>query len=449
MRWKDKCRILRWRSLEEADVEGVWLSQELRREATLATAQREPFLRQRVDWLESRYISPGTTLRRLLDSLVLPKVYPLISSLGWVLAVLAGYVLTELGHDQSINLLAVPLVGILVWNAVVMLASLVIECRGDAGVVPGWLRWRRPAGDSKEEPAVQHLKALFRERAEPAAMTRLKARARAWLHIGAALLALGSIAGMYAKGWSKEYSAMWESTLLDDASAESFFQVVYGPASAVFGVRIPLEEVQPMHRTAGHAAVPSQALPWIHLYAGTLALLVVIPRCLLAGLALWRGGQRSDKHWRALDWPGYEARLRRAIEGGGEQITVLVHGWRAGEEPRDRWCAAIRERLGGQARLEFASLPMGDEDEFAVSWQPPNCTVVIVFNAAATPEVEVQGAVVVELQSRLRQHFPGARLLALVDARTLRERRSGDPLAQRLKLWENTLRRGTDGIMVL
>ena len=447
MRWKDRCRLLRWRSVEETDVEGAWLSLELRREATLASAQRQPFLLQRAEWLEARYITPGTTLRRLIESLRVPQVPAIVTTLGWGLALVTGYVLTELGHESQINLLAVPLLGILAWNAVVMLASLVIESRGDDGIVPGWLRWRRQE-DDKADPATQKLQAYFRERAEPAAMARLKARARAWLHIGAALLALGSIAGMYAQGWAREYRAVWESTLLDDASAETFFHVVYGPASSTFKVRIPVEEVASMHRTNGHVEMPSHALPWIHLYAGTLALLVIVPRCLLAGLALWRGAQRTRKHWRTLDWRGYEARLLRAIEGGGEQVTVLVHGWRSGEEPRDRWCSVIRERLGGQARLEFTTLTPGDEDEFAVSWHPVNPNVVMVFNAATTPETEVQGTLALELQSRLREHFAGGRLLALVDSRSLRDRRSGESLTQRLKLWEDTLRLGTDGVIV-
>ena len=447
MRWKDKWRLLRWRSVEETDVDGAWLSLELRREATLATAQRRPFLLERAEWLERRYITPGTTLRRLIDGLRVPQVPGMLSSLGWVLALATGYVLTELGHEPRVNVLAVPLLGILVWNAVVMLASLVIECKGQESALPGWFR-RWPENDERADGQVQKLNAHFRVRAEPATMARLAGRARAWLHIGAALLALGSIAGMYAKGWAKEYRAVWESTLLDDEAAENFFRIAYGPASSVFKVRIPLEQVKPMHRTAGHEAVSSQALPWIHLYAGTLVLLVMLPRGLLAGLALWRGGQRAGRHWRALEWPAYEARLRRAIEGGGEQVTVLVHGWRSGEEPRDRWCAVLRERLGGQVRLEFTALPAGDEDEFAVSWQPTNPTVIIVFNAATTPEVEVHGALVGELQSRLRQQIVGARLLALVDAHSLRERRDGESLAQRLKLWEATLRLGTDAVLI-
>ncbi len=447
MRWKDKWRLLRWRSLEETDADGTWLSLELRREATLAASHRKPFLLERVDWLERRYITPGTTLRRLIDGLRVPHVPGFACGIGWGLALVAGYVITELGHEPRINLLAVPLLGILLWNAVVMLASLILECKGDEGGVPGWFRWWPKDGDKIDAPT-QKLRDHFRERAQPAGMILLRARARAWLHTGAALLALGSIGGMYAKGWAKEYRAVWESTLLDEPTAETFFTLMYGPASWVFKVRIPLEEVKPMHRTAGHAEMPSQALPWIHLYAGTLVLLVMVPRGMLAGLALWRGGQNARKVWKTLDWPGYEARLRRAIEGGGEQVTVLVHGWRSGEEPRDRWSAAIRERLGGQVRLEFATLPAGDEDEFAVSWQPANPTVVVIFNAAATPEVEVQGDLVRELQSRLRDHIPGGRLLALVDTYPLRERRSGESLAERLKLWENTLRLGTDGVLI-
>ena len=440
--------MLRWRSVEETDPEGSWLGLEIRREATLATSQRQPFLVQRANWLEARYITPGTKLRKLIETMTVPRVPSWVASVGWLFALAFGYLFTELGHEQTANLLAVPLMGILAWNAIVMVASVIIECRGEEGVVPSWLRWRKSPHE-KGDPMAESCRELFREKIAPAAMTRLKARARAWLHLGAALLALGSITGMYSKGWDKEYRAIWESTLLDEASAKIFFRIMYGPASSVFKVRIPLEEVDAMHQTQGREADPSQALPWIHLYSGTLLLLVILPRVLLAGVALWRGSQRVNKLWNRMDWPGYEARLRRMIEGGGEQVSVLIHGWRPGEEPRDRWSTAVRERLGGQARLEFTTVTVGAEDEFAVSWVPSNPTAVIVFNAATTPEVEVHGTLVVELQSRLREHFAGGRLLALVDARSLRERRSDDSLAKRFKLWEDTLRLGTDGVIFI
>lgn len=448
MRWTDRCLILRWRSLEETDVDGALLNLDLRREATIAAPRSAAFLTNRAEWLEKHAATPDSALSRLIEKLTVPHIYGILGTAGWVLAAGLGYVLTDLGHDRMINLLAVPLVAILLWNALVMLGSLILECKGDEGVMPGWIQWRRKEPETADEKE-RKLRAHFRARIEPVAMARIKARARAWLHVGAALLALGSIAGMYAKGWSKEYRAVWESTLLSDEGAGTFFKVVYGPASTVFGVRIPLEDVQPMHRSVVHEARPSEALPWIHLYAGTLALLVIVPRLLLAGLALGRSGKRIEKLWSALDWPGYEARLRRATEGSGEQVTVLMHGWRSGEEPRDRWATAVRERLGGQVRLELATVPSGDEDEFVAGWKPSTANVVVVFNAVTTPEQEVQGVLVGGLHARLRAAIQGSQLVALVDAVALRERRSGDLLASRLKLWEDTLKPGVDAVQVL
>ncbi len=441
---------MRWRSVEETDAQGVWLGLDLRREATANTASRpRSFLVDRCLWLEKQAARPGSALRKVIDGLSEPHIPAGWGLLGWFLALAAGWLLTVVGHDKVINLLALPLMAILAWNTVVMLAALVLEFCNDAGEVPWWvsrLHSRdKEGGDELERRLHDHYRAL----AWPLAMMRLKARARAWLHVAAAVLALGSIAGMYVKGWAREYRAVWESTLLGDQGTETFFRVVYGPASAVFNVRIPLEDVRPMHRTIVRETQPSEALPWIHLYAGTLVLFVIAPRLLLAGLALARCRQRIEWQWSKLDWPGCEARLRRTIEGGGEQVTILIHGWRAGDEPRERWCAAVRERLGGQAKLELATVPPGDEDEFVAGWQPANPSVVIVFNAAATPEVEVQGSLVGALRKRLLEAVAGARLIALVDAVTLRERRSGEQLASRLKLWEDTLKPGADVVQVL
>jgi hypothetical protein len=52
---------------------------------------------------------------------------------------------------------------------------------------------------------------------------------------------------------------------------------------------LPLEQLEAMHRSAGVTPQPAAALPWIHLYAGTLLVLVIVPRLLRAGVGLMRG----------------------------------------------------------------------------------------------------------------------------------------------------------------
>lgn len=271
------------------------------------------------------------------------------------------------------------------------------------------------------------------------AIARLNGTSRAWLHIAAALFAIGGALGMYAKGWSREYRAVWESTLLNEKQATGFFGSLFGPASGVTGVAIPLAELPGMHRTEGHAPAPAPALPWIHLYAGTLGLLVVAPRLLLAGLALLRRGQREGTYWRSLGLESHARRLLRAVEGGEERVEVLLHDARVTDAARDRWTELVRRELGGQLSVDMTDIPGGDEDEFAAAWTPASHTGVLGFQFATTPEEEVHGRLARDLRARMRGTQPDARLLVLLDAASIRERWMPEHRASHEALWRRCL----------
>jgi hypothetical protein len=252
---------------------------------------------------------------------------------------------------------------------------------------------------------------------------------------------------MYAKGWSKEYRAVWESTLLDAPSARAFLSALHGPTSRLLGLPLPLEHFDAMRAGPGREPQPGDALPWIHLYAGTLALLVLLPRLAFAALAIWRGNQRVEVAWHKLDWPGYAGRLHMTITGGGKSVEVLAYGWRADAEPRDRWSTTIRERFGGLARLQFSAIQSGEEEAFVARWVPTQPLVVIAFNAASTPEEEVHAALARDLRTRLREHLATARLIALLDTASLEDRRTKEAVAERLRLWQHTLDEWVDEAM--
>ena len=443
--WPDKLQQLRWRAVEEADVEGALLGSQLRAEATRQAGDDGLFLQRRVDWLEAH----ATRVRSVIESLHWPTL-GLWASAGWLVAFGLGYGLTELGESGLMNLLSVPLVGIVLWNIAVTLVSLVVEWKATPQQprMPAWLRaitkhWLPTSGDAVTAKII----ARFRAMTEPLIVLRASSRARAWMHLAAALLALGTITGMYAKGWSKEYRAVWESTLLDAPKAKAFLSALHGPTSTVLGLPLPLEHFDAMRAGPGRTPQPGEALPWIHLYAGTLLLLVLLPRLALAALALWRGSQRVESAWHKLDWAGYAGRLRMTITGGGKSIEVLAFGWRAGEEPRDRWAEVIRERFGGLARLQFVGIPSAEEETFVSQWTPTQPLVVLVFNAASTPEEEVHAALARDVRARLRQHLATARLIALLDTTSLEDRRTKDAVEARLKLWQATLEEWVDEAM--
>ncbi len=252
---------------------------------------------------------------------------------------------------------------------------------------------------------------------------------------------------MYAKGWSHEYQAVWESTLLDATTAKAFLNALYHPASVVFHLPLPLEHFEAMRDGPGRSPQPGEALPWIHLYAGTLVLLVLLQRLALAWLAVWRGGQRVDHDWAELNWGAYSDRLQTMIAGAGQHLEVLSYSWRAGEEPRERWSVSLRERFGGMAMLSYEVIEAGEEDDFIQNWKPQHNIVVLVFNAASTPEAEVHGALVRDLRVRLRERLALAKLVVLLDVTTLEERRTAQAADIRLKLWHDTLCEWTDEIV--
>ena len=100
-------------------------------------------------------------------------------------AVLAGWWFAALGQEREINLLSLPLIAILVWNAVVLLLSLVHgignpdDARPPSWIEPALTRFGRKEATA---PGDQAVPARFRTLAWPVAWRRLGFRCRAWLH---------------------------------------------------------------------------------------------------------------------------------------------------------------------------------------------------------------------------------------------------------------------------
>lgn len=473
MDWNDWQNILRWRALEEGDADGAILSEERRREATARTrggltsedvkgdplVQREAaFLLRRAQWMDREIVGWSGSLGRILERLQTAEGRWSWAWIGWAVAAVAGYAMGGLGQKAEFNLLALPLVGILLWNAVIMLVSLWIEIKPAAAVSrhSGFLGWLAglvsPA--TREKPSEgEALTGLtvdqrFSMLAGTAALERLKRRLRAWMHVAAALLALGSAVGLYARSWSQEYLAVWESTLLSEKGATKFFGGLFGPAARLLNLELPLDQVPGMHRTRGDVEAPAPARPWIHLYAGTLLIMVIGPRLGLAGLTLARAGQVVDNRLRKLGWHSYLKRTLRAVEGGQEVVTLLIHATEGTPLHREVWTRGVRERFGAMIEPEMIHIPLGDEEEFVHSWNPPGGRVVVVFNLATTPEMEVQRRFMVDLQQTLKARHPDASLLVLLDATSIGNRWSPDKTASRERLWTETLENTADDIII-
>jgi hypothetical protein len=461
MDWNDWQSILRWRAIEEADTDGALLSEERRGLATARTraglsaelvgkdpagARETSFLLRRARWLQQEVVGCNGSLVRAMDRLTVVSGRRSWIWLGWLAAASAGYVLAGFGQDAEFNLLALPLAGLLLWNLAVTLLALVMEMGPESR--SGWLEWLAArltpqtgerGGFEGDPPTGLTVDQRFALLASAPAMERWQRRFRAWLHIAAALLALGSIVGLYARGWSREYRAVWESTLLNETQAQSFFGALFRPASSVLGLPVPLDQIPGMHRTAGIAKAPAPALLWIHLYAGTLLVLVLLPRLLLAAFTVWRAHQVLRRRMLSLSWHGYLVRTLRVVEGGQDVITVLVHATEPTPAHREVWSRGVRERFGQMTRCEFITIHLGDEDDFVTAWRPAHPRVVLVFNLATTPEAEVQRRFVLDVRQALHSSQRAAEIVVLLDATSIGNRWAPEKLASREKLWADML----------
>ena len=431
LNWSDFLQVLRCRAVEDADTTCRLWSPDVRRQATsdainAAKGQSTEMLRLRSLALMSR---PETSDKLSLPQLpVWFKPTPIIL----VLAFVAGWSLVGVGQEREINLLALPLVGLLLWNVTVITLSLFSGLHsGQSRQAPSWLAAlmkRDSSPTSNPTDAVLAEASLkFREAAMPPSLSRVANLSKALLHGGAAVLALGSITAMYAHGWSNEYRAVWESTLLGEQGVATFFRWIFAPASFVSGLQVPLGDLPAMHRTiTSPAPHPAEALPWIHLYALTLFLGIVIPRVLFAALETWRSSKAALRVLASPEWSRYIGQLRNdAAPRGDGAATLLIHASGLDDAAISRWQSALLSCWREVGHIKVTKITSGDEDEFPIQWRPESSWLAFAFSLATTPEDEVHGGLIKQTVAKLRESRPDAKAMLLLDATPFESRWKG------------------------
>ena len=266
------------------------------------------------------------------------------------------------------------------------------------------------------------------------------------LHLAAAALSIGVIGGMYWNGLAFQYLAAWESTFLSPEGVHSLFATLFSSASAISGIAVPgIDEIRSMELLTGDEGV--SAAHWIHLFAITVGMVVVLPRLLLA----WLAHRQSLKLAAAVDHrevsAEYIGRLLKTREGGNLVARVVPHRMELGSKERDRLRAFVHRLWGGQLWVEFGDpISYGDEEE--AQFEPADYQV-LVLNFSSTPEDESQGRLV----KRFREQLGGTGLL-LLDGAPFRERfgELGEferRLKERGEAWTAILSRADVGFAIL
>jgi hypothetical protein len=157
------------------------------------------------------------------------------------------------------------------------------------------------------------------------------ARWKVVLHLGALFLAIGAVAGMYFQGLFQGYEAIWSSTFItDEPSVLSFVHFLFGPSLFVsdllgLGLASQIDAARLLSPQGDKAA------GWIHLFAITVMITIVIPRAALAAWQ-WRNikqrrkdiGLALDAYYGEVIEAPVRALIEKEVENGARQFSADV-----------------------------------------------------------------------------------------------------------------------------
>ena len=221
----------------------------------------------------------------------------------------------------------------------------------------------------------------------------LDARAGRVLHSSAALFAIGALLGLYLRALAFEYRIGWESTYLQAPAVHAVLATLLGPAAKLIGMPFPsVDAIAAMRVSAGQGG--GDAGPWLHLYAVTTALTVIVPRLLLAAWAAWRERRLAAALPLDLATP-YFRRVLGGFAPSAARVRVVPYSTTLDEAAVAGLEALARHLFGDAARLALRpSVAFGDEDAAARGLARREADVPLtlaVFSASATPEQENHG----------------------------------------------------------
>jgi hypothetical protein len=455
---RDARMLLFVRAVEETDRDGALLSPRSRTAVSRRVFDEAPsgtdhgsLLRRRASLLHGEIVADVPALAGVADP---PRFGGRLVLLTLAVATIAGLATNLLGPGRHVSVLAFPLGGILGWNLVVYLALALRAPARIAGRVRGRETPRRrltslalTLGTGRPSALARRLGASTRSAAVTDALERFQrlwittaapliaARVRVVMHLAAFSLALGAIVGLYVSGIAFEYRATWESTWLDAHAVQRYLDLVLAPAAAVLGTSVPDVAGLRGPDGEGHAA------PWIHLWATTLALFVLGPRLGLATVSASTVARLS--RWLPVELEGsYYRRSLASGRGNAAVVEVAYYSCAPTAPMRERLHGLLQALVGARAvirdgqRLEYGD---GAERVARADETMDAGVLVLVFPLAQTPETEVHGEFLEQVQQRVER--AGGQMIVVLETGTYRARVGSEERArERRATWDRLLR---------
>jgi hypothetical protein len=326
-------KIILIRSIEECD--RTFFSDALLGDGFAAARNFAPGL----GWVKARaqflfdHLSPGYQAVMHLAKLPTPLTLPVC-----LIALVLGFATNLLGPAEKIHVVRNPVLLLVGWNLLVylvlFLAFLVRPRQGTLAssppseivsakqaaqkpreevleaklnvsrlaqvLMPGlWHFFHRVALGVGEKKKLAEVVSRFSVNWYAVAAPLVVSRWEVMLHLGALFLAAGAVAGMYFQGLFQGYHAIWSSTFISgEPTVKAFVHFIFGPSllvSDLLGLGLA-EEIDVPRLLSSQG---DKAAPWIHLFAITVMLIILIPR---GTLATWQ--------WRNIRWRRNDIALR-------------------------------------------------------------------------------------------------------------------------------------------
>lgn len=244
---------------------------------------------------------------------------------------LLGALTERIADPHRVDLLSLPLLAIVLWNIVVyaaMIAGWLMPRRsGGHPVLDGLRRWSgggwRRSGHLRADVTAQFH--LLWNAATAALQVK---RWTSLLHLAALGWAAGVAASLLVQGLVVEYRVGWESTFLDARQVHAILSVLLWPVVWL----LPFDgfSVQEIARLQlGPSSVGQVDARWVWMYVALLLLIVMLPRAVLAAVALARAKLLSRRVRLDLRTPYYQ-RIVSLLHPARIRLGVMTH------RPEDR-----------------------------------------------------------------------------------------------------------------
>jgi hypothetical protein len=437
------------RAVETVDVDRTLWTDEDRAWATRAAgevvgshAPEDEFLARRASLALERLGGRHPSILRALDAVTWR---PWIGVAAVLVAFALGVASDQIGPAKRVNIVAFPMLALLAWNVAVyaaialrvMLVPFGTNLLGPMRRVVARLGGGLARSIHDRDVKVAGALGAFAKDWSRLSAPLLSARVGHALHLAAFAFAFGVIVGMYVRGVVLEYRAGWESTFLDAPLVHRVLSFVLGPAAKLTGIPVPrVAEIEAIRFGAGPGG---DAAPWLHLYAVTVGVFVLLPRALLAALASfmeWRRGSRFPLHFDDV----YFQRLVRQLRGESARVRIVPYATDVSSDAAEVLRALVARVYGAKAAVEIAPpLAWGGEEALPDSVAPSGvAAIAALFSLAATPEAENHGALLAALRARLPAGTP---VFAIVDESHFRRRFAQSPqrLDERRAAWRQML----------